>query len=117
MVSIETKLTHKTRAEQEEALAALQVSMASREATVAAAALFYCLWGTDLLKDLWVRTSAPGVALRFSRLGVFEFNCDDNQSDGNVVCAAAPAPHSWTYRPWSPARAEVSDPETGKENP
>ena len=62
--------THKTRKDQEELVKSLGFSMPSIEALASVAALYYAKTGQDLLKDLWVRTSTPGLALDSSSDGL-----------------------------------------------
>jgi hypothetical protein len=59
-----------------------------------AAAIHACKHnGADLFKDLWVRGSVPGFALRtLQRLGVVVGGCDDGSGRSDVAASGSPSP-------------------------
>lgn len=94
-VWVATDLTNMTRAQQEEGLAKRNLSMASLEATKAAAALYYCYVGQDLFSGLWVRTAERGVILGPTDDGLCMLLDDcDSIPKGNIASAGSPVPRN-----------------------
>jgi hypothetical protein len=87
--------TDKSRSGQENVLSKQNMTFGSPEEVALVTAAYACANnGKDILKDLFVRTSAPGVALAtYQDLGVCVRRCYDDHDDYDVAASGARLPN------------------------